>query len=306
MARGHEPEDFIGPRQVSDRTEGQARGTSPSDLTREPAEETRGQGPDSPDGATTARSHETRTIYEIRGRTYRLRSSEIRTMVEIGKFRAIALEDLRDFVYHQDHSRLKPEVETLIRQGLAEMKSIPHEEKGSRQLVTLTKPGLRLLRERRFAGQRQALYSGFVKPRDAHHDADLYRLYQKAAQKIARGGGRSLRVVLDCEFKKRVYHDLAKLGPGRNSAENQRNVAERHGLQVVMGKIPLPDLRIEYDTPEGERARVDIELATGHYRGRTLAEKVRAGFSIYAHAEDISNLRRVLDQHELTAEILSL
>jgi hypothetical protein len=83
-------------------------------------------------------------------------------------------------------------------------------------------------------------------------------------------------------------------------------VAERHGLQVVRGKIPLPDVRIEYDTPDGERARVDIELATSHYRGRHLAEKVRAGFSIYAHASDVSNLRRVLDQRELTAEILSL
>ena len=57
---------------------------------------------------------------------------------------------------------------------------------------------------------------------------------------------------------------------------------------------------------DGERARVDLELATSHYRGRNLAEKVRAGFSIYARAEDASKLRRVLDQRELTAEILSL
>ncbi len=53
-------------------------------------------------------------------------------------------------------------------------------------------------------------------------------------------------------------------------------------------------------------ARVDLELATEHYRGRNLAEKVRAGFSIYAHAQDAGGLRRVLDQRELTAEILSL
>ena len=51
---------------------------------------------------------------------------------------------------------------------------------------------------------------------------------------------------------------------------------------------------------------MDLELATSHYRGRNLAEKVRAGFSIYARAEDASKLRRVLDQRELTAEILSL
>jgi hypothetical protein len=75
---------------------------------------------------------------------------------------------------------------------------------------------------------------------------------------------------------------------------------------VVRGKIPVPDIRIEYEARDGERARVDLELATSHYRGRNLAEKVRAGFSIYAHGEDASKLRRMLDKRELTAEILSL
>ena len=69
----------------------------------------------------------------------------------------------------------------------------------------------------------------------------------------------------------------------------------------------MPDVRrIEYETQDGERARVDLELATGHYRGRNLAEKVGAGFSLYANADDVSKLKRVLDQRELTAEILSL
>ena len=51
---------------------------------------------------------------------------------------------------------------------------------------------------------------------------------------------------------------------------------------------------------------MDLELATEHYRFRNIAQKVRAGFSIYARAQDASNLRRVLDQNELTAEILRL
>jgi len=72
-------------------------------------------------------------------------------------------------------------------------------------------------------------------PREAHHDADLYRLYQKAADKIERGG-RNLRVVLDYELKKRVYHELAKFVPDRASVESKRTVTEQHGLQVVRGK----------------------------------------------------------------------
>ena len=306
MARGYEPEEFIGPREVSEERERKAQQPSRNGEPRDQVREEREQGADSQTNPVAARSPELRKVYEIRGRTYRLRTSEIATMVELGKFRAIAQEDLTEFAYGSDKGRMKPDVENLFRQGLVQMKSVPHEEKGSRQLLALTKAGHRFLTENRIAGKDQGLYHGFTKPREAHHDADLYRLYQKAADKIEREGGRNLRVVLDYELKKRVYHDLAKLGPDRASAESKRTVAERHGLQVVRGKIPLPDVRIEYDTPDGERARVDIELATSHYRGRNLAEKVRAGFSIYAHANDVSNLRRVLDQRELTAEILSL
>lgn len=38
----------------------------------------------------------------------------------------------------------------------------------------------------------------------------------------------------------------------------------------------MPDVRIEYENRDAERGRVDVELATGHYRGRNLTEKVRA------------------------------
>ena len=306
MARGYEPEEFIGPREVPEEHEHTAHPPSRNDNPRDQLREERQQRTASHTNPGTTRSPELRKVYEIRGRTYRLRSSEIATMVEIGKFRAIGLEDLGEFAYGSDKGKMGPDVENLVRQGLVQMKSVPHEEKGSRQLLALTKAGHRFLTGNRFAGKEQALYHGFAKPREAHHDADLYRLYQKAAGKIERAGGRNLRVVLDYELKKRVYHDLAKLGPDRAIVESKHTVAERHGLQVVRGKIPLPDVRIEHDTADGERARVDIELATTHYRGRTLAEKVRAGFSIYAHASDVSNLRRVLDQRELTAEILSL
>jgi len=253
-----------------------------------------------------SRSSEPRTVYELRGRTYRLRNSEVATMVELGKFRAVASKDLAEFVYDGNKDRMRPEVENLFRQGLIEMKSIPHELIGSRQLLTLTKNGHRFLAQTQSAGKGQALYHGFTKPREAHHDADLYRLYQKAAAKIEGQGGRNLRVVLDYELKKHLYRDLAKFGEDRKSAPAKHSVAETHGLKVVRGKIPVPDVRIEYETRDGERARVDLELATGHYRLRNLVEKVLAGFSIYAHADEASKLRRILDQRELTAEILSL
>ena len=53
-------------------------------------------------------------------------------------------------------------------------------------------------------------------------------------------------------------------------------------------------------------ARVDLELATGHYHAGHLAEKARAGFQIYARSEDTAGLRRVRDEREIMTAILSL
>jgi hypothetical protein len=306
MSRGHQPEDHLDLRGSTEGREPSAGEPLKTDELREQGSNDASQSRDREPERPGTRTAETRTVHELRGRTFRLRSSEIATMVELGKFRAVAKEDLSEFAYGSNDDRMRPDVENLVRQGLVEMKSIPHEDTGSRQLLTLTKYGHRFLTQTQSAGKGHALYHGFTKPREAHHDADLYRLYQKAAAKIEGQGGRNLRVVLDYELKKRLYHDLAKLGENRNSVDGKHAIAEKHGLQVVRGKIPVPDVRIEYETRDGERARVDLELATGHYRGRTLSEKVRAGFSIYARADDVSKLRRVLDQRELTAEILSL
>ena len=78
----------------------------------------------------------------------------------------------------------------------------------------------------------------------------IYRLYEKAAQKIESEGGTKLRVVLDYEMKRDLYRDLAKLkslSPAEQEAKRSE-IAQEHGLKVVNGKIPLPDLRIEYET----------------------------------------------------------
>lgn len=311
MSREYVPSEYLDPRDAAPERPSNNRQTEPSDSSR-------GQGPGSnaqddvrliPERVPRIESErgvEPRKAYDFRGRTYTVRSSEIGTLNELGKFRALSSEDLEEFRYHGDEDRMRPDIANLIRQGLVAEKTVPHSDTGPRRLLTLTKKGHQFLRSTGTVPKNQATYYGFTKPREAHHDADLYRLYQKAAEKIEQEGGKNPRVVLDYELKRRVFHDLAKLGPDKDSADSKREIAEKHGLQLVRGKIPLPDLRIEYEGRDGEMARVDLELATEHYRGSNLAEKVRAGFSLYARAQDALGLRRVLDQKELTAEILSL
>jgi hypothetical protein len=306
MSRDYQPEEHLDPRASSEGREPNSKDSPQTDQGREQAPNNGPRSEGFRADRVASRRAGARSVYELRGRTYRLRNSEIATMVELGKFRAVAKEHVAEFAYGGNDDRMRPDVTNLLRQGLIEMKSIPHEEMGCRRLLTLTKNGHRFLTETQSAPKDQALYRGFTKSREAHHDADLYRLYQKAAEKIERQGGRNLRVVLEYEFKKYLSRDFLKLGKDRSSADGKHAIAEKHGLQVVRGKICVPDLRIEYETRDGERARVDLELATGHYRGRDLSEKVRAGFSLYAHVDDVSKLRRILDQRELTAEILSL
>jgi hypothetical protein len=55
--------------------------------------------------------------------------------------------------------------------------------------------------------------------------------------------------------KKGDYGDLGYAG-------RQEDLAKLYELPIVDGKISLPDLRIEYETAEGERAHIDLDLAT--------------------------------------------
>jgi hypothetical protein len=239
-------------------------------------------------------------------RTYFLRDSELQTLAEVGTFRVIAASDLARVSYGGDTARMEREIRRLKQQSLVSEKPGPGERNKLSRLLALTKRGSRIVRKSGRVADEQSLYHGFRKPREAKHDADLYRLYQTEVARIESSGGRPTRVVLDYELKRNLNRDLEKLGTENRSPEALEQIAERHGLSVVDGKIPIPDLRIEYDTAEMGPKHLDLELATRNYRPRALAEKAKAGFSLYARREDASRLRRVLDEREITAAILSL
>jgi hypothetical protein len=249
-----------------------------------------------------------RTEILDRDRSYSLRPSEIYTLTEVGKFRLVAVEDLAKHAYAGDRSRLDSDLRNLIRQRLLERRNTSALKLKSQQVLTLTKQGKRLIRGHGFVLDDQAIYAGFVKPKEADHDAALYRLYHKAADEIERKGGKVLEVQLDYELKEKLYRKLgrAQAQAGGQTQRRKEALAREMQLPVVHGKVSFPDLRIEYANQEMEISRVDLELATGHYHPGHLAEKARAGFQIYARSEDASALRRVRDDREIMAAILSL
>jgi hypothetical protein len=244
--------------------------------------------------------------FPLGSRTFLLRESELKTMTELGTFRLAAANDLVRFAYGNEAMRMERDLRRLKTQGLVVEQSLPISGRKMLRVFTLTKIGKRLLRNTNRVPEEQAIYHGVVKPREANHDAELYRLFQAEAARIEKAGGRPLRVALDYELARDLNRERARLGERRNDPQEMKRLADKHGLTVVNGKIPLPDMRIEYQTSEFEVRRVDLELATRHYRPRGLAEKAKAGFSLYSHREDAPRLRRILDEQELTARIFAL
>jgi hypothetical protein len=249
-----------------------------------------------------------RTEITDRDRSYSLRPSEIHTLTGVGKFRVVAVEDLAKHAYASDRSRMDSDLRNLIQQRLVERRGASALKKKSQLVLTLTKEGKRLIRRHGLVLDDQAIYSGFVKPKEADHDAALYRLYHKASDEIERKGGKVLQVQLDYELKQKLYRKLGRAQPqdeGQTQRRREALAREMH-LPVVHGKVSFPDLRIEYANQEMEISRVDLELATSHYHAGHLAEKARAGFQIYARSEDAPGLRRVRDDREIMTAILSL
>ena len=89
-------------------------------------------------------------------------------------------------------------------------------------------------------------------------------------------------------------------------ARCKHEIAEEHGLKVIDGRVVIPDLRLEYETPDHEQSRVDLEVVTGNYRSDGLSAKARAGFRMYASAADQVRLRAAMTDPEIMQEILSL
>jgi hypothetical protein len=179
-------------------------------------------------------------------------------------------------------------VRALSEQGLVESRTVVINQSGERVLV-LTPTGKQLLEAHRDPeaadGRQQQYYAGLVKPRELAHDAQLYRLFENERKQLEGAGARVTRVVLDYELK-REYHTylhrqrLAGVDPD----EARETFAAERDLPCSNGHIELPDVRIEYETPDGLTAYRDLELATEHYSRSQLSGKQAAGFRVYRTA----------------------
>src|SRR5262245_36350228 len=170
-------------------------------------------GLDMPRGIERERVH-------VHEHEYNLRGSETRTLAIVGAFRVVPLDDLRDErgrhadLWHGDVDRLRMA-------GLIRMVA-PLDRGGSTRttLVALTDRGRELLEAHRAPDHepRQAFYAGAVKPRELTHDAQLYRAYLRAAERLTSQGARITRVMLDYELKRDYQRFLQERNRDRHDS----------------------------------------------------------------------------------------
>ena len=96
-------------------------------------------------------------------------------------------------------------------------------------------------------------------------------------------------MLLDYELKRDYQKWLHERDRDRNdydghpdrTAEEIRDWALEHDLPYFDEEVHFPDLRIEYQEPDGRWDHDDIEVTTEHYRGAHAASVARSGFSCY-------------------------
>jgi DNA-binding MarR family transcriptional regulator len=227
-----------------------------------------------------------RELVRDRDRQYTLRGSESRTLATIGAFRVVSSRDLRDHNGRPTDPR-SGDLRHLREQGLVETVRVPGYRE---QAVTLTKEGRNLLEsyQDRDRGDRQTFYNGVKRERELEHDVQVYRAYERHAERLEARGARVERVVLDYELKRDYQKWLHERDRDRDdydghpdrTADEIREWALEHDLRYFDDEVHIPDLRIEYEL-DGRLEHRDVEVTTEHYRGAHAASVAKSGFSCY-------------------------
>ena len=220
---------------------------------------------------------------------------------DVGVFRAVALKDLVERQFDGHPFAARRGLARAEREGWLTRQPARGPRGGTYTVVVATPTGAaRAAALWREAGRRdQRTYAGGVRPAELSHDIAVYRAACAAQARIEAAGGRVVRVRIDAELKGIVAArgERARQAGGREAASAARQqTAEALGLPVdERGKVLVPDAQVEYVDAAGRTARCNVEVASGHYRGRSIRAKAKAGFALYASsARAAATVRRAL------------
>jgi hypothetical protein len=214
-----------------------------------------------------------------------LPSSRIGTSGDGNWVNVAAAADLARFAYASDNARMG-RYPAAQGQGLVSERTLPVFGRKTLQYWRSRKRESASSKAQGSA-RNQKIYHGIVKPR-AKRRGTLSAFTR--AERIQKPAANFL-VVLDYELKRNLNRSRAT---ATGEMIRRKWQAWPNGMDSPSWtEIPLPDMRIEYQTVELELQRVDLELATRHYRPRGVATKARRAFPI---ATRTLRLRRILDE----------
>ena len=216
------------------------------------------------------------------------------TVVDVAVHRVVAYTDLVDSQFGGHPYSARRGIDRLTRAGLLQERTVAGPKGGSYKVLVATRGGARVaekLAEKHGFGPSQKAWSGIGREKDVTHDVAIYRAVIEARQQLAGQGATVRRVRLDAELRSEVASrsEAARVKGGKVAADEERWVAARE-LQLPIqdnGSVACPDAQIEWERSgdEGEgpsSGRVNVEVASEHYRGGHLQAKAAAGFAVFA------------------------
>ena len=224
-----------------------------------------------------------------------------RALADIGVYGAVSYRDLAEAHFGGHPYTTRRAVNAWVREGLVTETTATGPGDNPFKVLTLTRKGVAEARKR--AAERgmdpgQEIRFARIRPSEAAHDIAVYRACGKEHQRLLEQGATVRRVRLDGEFKSAVARksESARAKDGRRAADAERHrVAEELGLPIdAQGRVLYPDAQIEYTDSEGRTGRVNIEVASGNYRERSVRAKVAVGFRMHANGPAAARLLRSL------------
>ena len=244
----------------------------------------RGSNPRQIDPRTGHRRELGRTRHKGRDMTERTHAC----LQEVGLYRCASHRDLVEAHFSGNRFAAAKGLDRLVRSGAMRQHQVRGPNGGAFTIFTLTKPGAALaqrLAVKRGLDPEQRAWSGMVKPREAAHDADVAKACRKEIEALTARGARLRRILIDAELKGILAKrsETARVRQGKEEADRARRraAAELHLPCDEQGHVQIPDAQIQYVDEAGNPGRVNVEVASGHYREGSVKAKSAAGFSMH-------------------------
>ena len=219
-----------------------------------------------------------------------------RALAEVGMYRSVSYRDLCDAHFDGHPYTARRAVDRMVKGGLMREHQATGPKGGTYKVLTLTRDGA--ARARRLAHEQgldrnQQTHAGLVKRGELSHDTAIYRAARIEQAKLTKQGAVLNRVRIDAEMKKQIARagEAARAHGGKEAADAARfHAAADLALPIKDGQVLYPDAQLEYTDAEGRTGRVNIEIATEHYRIGGIAAKSRAGFQMHGNGAQAARL----------------